>query len=675
MRGPLRPDNEQERLAALKSYAVLDTASEAAFDALAELAAFVVGVPIGLVSLVDEERQWFKARYGLEAPETSREVSFCGHVVESGLPLVVQDATIDPRFLDNPLVTGEPHVRFYAGWPLRTSGGYVLGTLCAIGDKPSELSAAQKKMLEHLASQAVQLLELRRQRMALAESEARLRALFDGLAEGVVLHRKDGSIASINRAAERILGVHEAQAIGVGDEGPVWNTIRPDGSHFPVAEHPAARTLATGLPEVGVILGLYRPNDDLVWISINSTPLFAEDGSVSSVVVSFSDVTALRQAEHEREQLAQQQRLVTTGTLAAGVGHEINNPLVYVVSNVEMALEEIRAISGGSPSGRMRSIVEALVDAREGAERIRRIVRGLRALAREDAHPVATDLQQAVEISIHMAMHEIRHRAELIVSLGELPLVYADESRLVQLLVNLLVNAGQAFIAPNTEVNKVTVSARVSGENVILMVSDNGPGVAPEVVGRIFDPFFTTKPIGQGTGLGLSICNSIMSSLGGSLRYAGRPGTGAVFEAVLKIASHAADAAVSGGEVQGSLGGKILAIDDDEVVLRSMLRALEQEHSVVGVTDPREALRRLQDGERFDVIFCDVAMPHVDGIAVLTALKKIDKAQADALVFVTASDLDDVPRELLSVEVIEKPFTMQVLRSVARKLKPRSHAQ
>jgi CheY-like chemotaxis protein/two-component sensor histidine kinase len=332
-----------------------------------------------------------------------------------------------------------------------------------------------------------------------------------------------------------------------------------------------------------------------------------------------------------------------------------------------MALEEIRAISGGSPSGRMRSIVEALVDAREGAERIRRIVRGLRALAREDAHPVATDLQQAVEISVHMAMHEIRHRAELVVALGDIPLVHADESRLVQLLVNLLVNAGQAFASPDTGVNKVTVSARVSGENVILIVSDNGPGVSSELVGRIFDPFFTTKPIGQGTGLGLSICSSIMTSLGGTLRYVGRPGTGAVFEAVLKIASTVSGAAVAVGEVQGTPAGRILAVDDDDVVLRSMIRALAQEHTVVGVTDPREALRRVESGERFDVIFCDVAMPHIDGVAVLRALKDIDPGQADALVFVTASNLDRVPVELLSVEVIEKPFTMQVLRTVARR--------
>ncbi len=101
--------------------------------------------------------------------------------------------------------------------------------------------------------------------------------------------------------------------MAVGNDAQAWNTIRPDGSHFPAAEHPAARTLATGRPEVGVIMGVYRPTDELTWLSVNSTPLLADDGSVSSVVVSFSDVTALRQAEHEREQLAQQQRLVTTG--------------------------------------------------------------------------------------------------------------------------------------------------------------------------------------------------------------------------------------------------------------------------------------------------------------------------------------------------------------------------
>ncbi len=162
MKKPETPLNEEERLRSLRDYEILDTAPEIAFDALTKLAAHIAGVPIALVSLVDTDRQWFKARYGLDAPETPRDVSFCGHVVAAEAPLMVPDAFQDERFFDNPLVTGEPRVRFYAGFPLRTPDGFVLGTLCAIDHEAREISAKQREMLALLAQQVVDQLELRR---------------------------------------------------------------------------------------------------------------------------------------------------------------------------------------------------------------------------------------------------------------------------------------------------------------------------------------------------------------------------------------------------------------------------------------------------------------------------------------------------------------------------------
>ena len=162
MNPPLEPSDEAERLRELQACQVLDTAPEAGFDDLARLASRVAATPIALVSLVDAERQWFKARVGLEARETSREVSFCGHVVASDATLLVRDALRDPRFLDNPLVLGEPQVRFYAGAPIHSAGGRVLGTLCVIDHRPRRLAPAVVELLEALARQAASLLDLRR---------------------------------------------------------------------------------------------------------------------------------------------------------------------------------------------------------------------------------------------------------------------------------------------------------------------------------------------------------------------------------------------------------------------------------------------------------------------------------------------------------------------------------
>lgn len=169
MKAPL-PKNETQRLKVLWQYDVLDTVPEAVFDDLTDLAAHICEAPIALISLVDENRQWFKSRVGLSAKETSRDVSFCAHaILQNGL-FVISDATKDPRFKRNPIVTGPPHVRFYAGVPLKTPDGYALGTLCVLDKKPKQLRAEQKRALMVLARHVETQLELRRHAKELAEA-------------------------------------------------------------------------------------------------------------------------------------------------------------------------------------------------------------------------------------------------------------------------------------------------------------------------------------------------------------------------------------------------------------------------------------------------------------------------------------------------------------------------
>ncbi|MDH3214878.1 MAG: ATP-binding protein [Candidatus Krumholzibacteria bacterium] len=169
------PKNEAERLAALNTYEVLDTEPEAAFDDLTRLAARHCHTPIALVSLIDTERQWFKSKVGLTACETSRSLAFCAHaILKPDNALIVEDAFLDPRFADNPLVTGEPQVRFYAGAPLVNADGMALGTLCVIGHKPGKLDEEQLDTLRALARQVVSQLELRKSCRKLEESAREL---------------------------------------------------------------------------------------------------------------------------------------------------------------------------------------------------------------------------------------------------------------------------------------------------------------------------------------------------------------------------------------------------------------------------------------------------------------------------------------------------------------------
>lgn len=203
MQHPKAPPDEQERLRALRALEILDTPPEPSFDALTALASHLAGTPVALVSLVDEHRQWFKSHHGLAATETPREVSFCGHVVAEGAPLLVADASQDERFADNPLVTGEPRVLFYAGFPLRTQDGLVLGTLCAIDHRPRQLSPQQHEHLELLANQVAELLALRRQNLARREREQQLLRIQQAREEA--LHEKEVLVQELHHRVKNNL--------------------------------------------------------------------------------------------------------------------------------------------------------------------------------------------------------------------------------------------------------------------------------------------------------------------------------------------------------------------------------------------------------------------------------------------------------------------------------------
>jgi PAS domain S-box-containing protein len=224
------PDNEAERLVALRRYDVLDSPAEPAFDALTKLASYLLKAPIALVSLVDRDRQWFKARYGLEAPEAPRDVSFCAHVVAQERLLVVEDARADERFADNPFVKGAPHIRFYAGQPLRTDDGFTLGTLCVVDQRPRKLSDQETEMLRLLAGQTMDQLERRRQNHLLAEREGHLRAILNAAVDGVVTFDENGTILAVNPAIEILSGYHGDELLGLN----LWDLFFEPHRDFPV---------------------------------------------------------------------------------------------------------------------------------------------------------------------------------------------------------------------------------------------------------------------------------------------------------------------------------------------------------------------------------------------------------------------------------------------------------
>lgn len=199
MAGFPHPKDEAERLAKLRDYMILDSLPEASYDRITRLASQILGTPIALVSLVDQDRQWFKSRVGLDATETPRDVSFCTHAICQDEVLVVEDATLDERFSNNALVTGDPSIRFYAGAPLRTSDGLNMGTLCAIDTKPRSITADEKQLLTDLAAIVVDTLEMRQLVHRAEKAENRLIDAMDSLPNGFVLYDNEDRLVLCNK--------------------------------------------------------------------------------------------------------------------------------------------------------------------------------------------------------------------------------------------------------------------------------------------------------------------------------------------------------------------------------------------------------------------------------------------------------------------------------------------
>ncbi len=408
-------------------------------------------------------------------------------------------------------------------------------------------------------------------------------------------------------------------------------------------------------------------------------------------------------AERKKMQvsLARSDRMASIGLLAAGVAHEINNPLTYVLYSLEslaqdlpqlvdligryqrileeeVGQDKVFAALGEVPPlaspDRLKDLVYQLTKAVEGAHRVRDIVRDLKTFSRvEQDKQAPVRLDQVIEGAANMSFNEFRYRARFVKEYGNVPPVLASDGRLSQVFLNLLVNAAHSIEEGDVEHNEIRVRTWTEGEEVLAEVRDTGEGIADEHLEHLFEPFFTTKEAGVGSGLGLSICENIVTSYGGKIDVESKLGQGTRFIVHLPMMTAQQSAPEENKRIADPMAakpeeptrrGRILVVDDEPTIALFIARYLSMEHEVVVASSGVEGQRILEEDTAFDLILCDLQMPNLSGMELYAWMEEKCPDVAARTVFMTGGAftqrarnfLDQVPNQRL-----EKPFELKQL--------------
>ncbi len=500
--------------------------------------------------------------------------------------------------------------------------------------------------------------------LALRQSEARFRALIDGAPDGVAILRGP-NIAFLNAAAARMLGAATAEA-ALGR--PITSFLHPDDAQLAATRIGQLYGTGIRLPEPAEYRSRSREGQEL-YVEISAIP--TEYQGQPAVLAFARDVTE-RKAIQAR--MVEADRLAALGVLSAGIAHEINNPLAYLLLNLEYLSRELPTLL--QDPHKLDALMVRVKDACHGAERVASIVRDLKTFVRadEDARgPV--DVRAALESALNIAGNEIKQKATLIRDYDVIPPVDANPNRIEQVLLNLLLNAVQSLPASATEGQEVRARLRSSNGQVSIVIEDTGSGIPEELLGKIFDPFFTTKPVGVGTGLGLPICRSIVRGLGGEISVHSVVGQGSEFTVTLPASSASLPERPSPRvpPVPTARRGRILIVDDEISVARTLKALFQNEHDMTLAATGAQALAAIEaePGFGFDVIMCDLMMPVMSGMDLFEHIKRAHPGLEQRMVFMTGGVSMDRAREFLAKSsnlTFEKPFDFDHLRQTLRRL-------
>ena len=483
---------------------------------------------------------------------------------------------------------------------------------------------------------------------------------------------EDARIIYVNDAYERMTGYTAKETMGRR-----WLALLGEGA-LPELISDSQRGLLLG-HVTHVELPLDTKRGGVIWVSVTSR-MIREDGlGQSHVVSSLRDITFQRKLQ---AQMMQMERVVAVGSLAAGIGHEINNPLAYVRSNIDYCgerwgellevMERFRREQGEAYLDAqlhrdLRQFASALSEASEGLERVSSIVGDLREFTnvRETRlHPM--ELRRAIDSAINLARNELRQRTQLEVRLDELPLVMGNEVKLSQVFLNLLVNAVEATPtgAPLHHTISITATHLEDEGMIVTTIRDTGHGIPSALQQQIFEPFFTTRSR-PGSGLGLAVAQNILHAHQGRIEVESERGKGATFRIYLQVAKrHEPSGPYKALVLPDVARARLLVIDDEAPILRVIERLLSREHDVVGVLDAARAMALIEQGERFDVIMCDVMMTTMDGLSFYEQLEQVDPELAARVIFLTGGALTEAQHRSIQrrdIPIVFKPFNKRQL--------------
>ena len=528
------PPDEEERLAGLYALRILDTPPEERFDRIARLAARLLGTPIALISLVDRDRQWFKARVGMAALETPRDVSFCAHAVSARSALVVPDTLKDERFAANPLVTADPNIRFYAGHPLAGPDGHLMGTLCIIDHQPRQLSAADRSVLADLASIVENEMANRELAEAMAAqrmAEGRLRTILNAAPLGICLVDSDEVIRDCNPAFENLVGFDPGTTVGHRTS----EFTHPDDLERTRAMY---RSLRDGSPTGTLEKRYIRRDGAELWIELTAARFDDSAGGPTQFVAMAEDITEKREAvERLRESIAEQTaanaRLAQVGAakthFVSVVSHEFRTALTGIQGFSEMLRDEELT---------PEEVHEYGADINTDALRLNRMITDMLDLDRMESGRMTLTLGRLdLNTLLRTEAGRVRsgaHSVELDLAPG-LPAINADGDKLVQVVSNLLSNA----VKYSPQGGPILVRSRQEGDRVCLSIRDSGVGIPPDDLDKVFDRFTRVESDSHrgisGTGLGLPIVRQIVELHGGRVWAESEAGRGTTIHLELPV--------------------------------------------------------------------------------------------------------------------------------------------